>query len=110
MTTLNDIWFGKYHFKVAILLRNSLMISSLLTNSETWHSLTEADLRNIKKVNEALLSKNIATPLTTPREILYLELGVIPIRFIIQMRRLYFLKYLIGQPSEPLVSQVLEAQ
>ena len=41
---------------------------------------------------------------------LYLELGVIPIRFIIQSRRLNFFKYLLSQPSNTIVSQVLEAQ
>ena len=47
---------------------------------------------------------------TTPKEMLYLELGVIPIRFIIQSRRLNFFKYLFNQPSDSLVSQVLDAQ
>ena len=79
MSSLNDILFGRYHFEVAILLRNSLMISSLLTNSEAWHNLTEADLRNLEQVDEGLLSKILATPITTPKEMLYLELGVIPI-------------------------------
>ena len=41
---------------------------------------------------------------------LYLELGVIPIRFIIKSRRLNFLKYLLDQSSETLVNKVLVAQ
>ena len=103
MSSLDEIWFGKYHFKVAVLLRNSL-------NSEAWHNLTESDLQNLEKVDEGLMSKNLGTPSTTPKEMLYLELGVISIRFIIQSRRLNFLKYLINQPSDSLVSQVLDAQ
>ena len=110
MSSLQDIYFGKFHFEVAILMRNSLMISSLLTNSEAWHNLTEADLRNLEQIDEALLSKILATPISTPKEMLYLELGVIPIRFIIKSRRLNFLKYLLDQSSETLVSQVLVAQ
>ena len=83
MSTLNDIWFGKYYFEVAILLMNSLLISSLLSNSEAWHNLTEQDIRNLEKCDEELLSKILDTPRTTPKEVLYLELEVIPIRFII---------------------------
>ena len=95
---------------MAILLRNSLRISYLLTNSDAWHNLIEADLRNLEKIDEGLLSKVLATPITTPKEMLYLELGVIPIRFIIKSRRLNFLKYLLVQPCDSLVRQVLEAQ
>ena len=52
MTSLHDIWFGKYHYEVAILLRNSLLINSLLTNSEAWHNLTESDFRSLQKVED----------------------------------------------------------
>ena len=43
MSSLNDIWLGKYHFEAAMLLRNSLLISSLLSNCEAWHNLSEVD-------------------------------------------------------------------
>ena len=36
MSILTDICFGRHYFEVAIILRNSLLISSLLTNSEAW--------------------------------------------------------------------------
>ena len=41
---------------------------------------------------------------------LYLELGVIPIRFTIKSRRLNFYKYIIDEPSESLLFKVLDAQ
>ena len=110
MNSLNDIWFGKFYYEVAILLRNSLLVNSLLTNSEAWHNLTEKDLRNLEQVDENLLCKIFETPTSTPREMLYLELGVMPIRIIIKSRRLNFLKYIHSEPSESLVKQVLEAQ
>ena len=34
MTYLDGIPFGKFYFEIAIILRNSLMISSILFNSE----------------------------------------------------------------------------
>ena len=41
MTMLEGIPFGKYHFEIAIILRNSLLISSLLCNSEAVkHGIT----------------------------------------------------------------------
>ena len=82
----------------------------MLTNSDAWHNLIEADLRNLEKIDEGLLSKILATPISTSKEMLYLKLGVIPIRFIIKIRRLNFLKYILSQQSESLVLHVLEAQ
>ena len=67
MPSLKNIWFGKYHFEVAALLRNSLMISSLLTNSEAWHNLTESDIQNSEKVDEGLMSNILGTPSTIPK-------------------------------------------
>jgi hypothetical protein len=34
MTLVEGIPFGKFYFQVAVILRNSLLVSSLLTNSE----------------------------------------------------------------------------
>ena len=77
MTGLDNIWFGKYHYEVAILPRNSLLTNSLLTISEAWHNFTERDLGSLEKIDESVLCKIFETPSSTPREILYL-----PIRFI----------------------------
>ena len=110
MKSLNDIWFGKFYYKVAILLRNSLLINSLLTNSEAWHNLTEKDLRSLEQVDENLLCKILETPISTPREVLHLELGVMPICFIIKCRRLNFLNYILSEPNDSLVKKVLESQ
>ena len=34
MSILNEIAFGKYHFEISVILRNSLLISGMLTNAE----------------------------------------------------------------------------
>ena len=44
MTLLDGIPFGKYYFEVAIILRNSLLVSSMLCNSEAWYNVTNAEL------------------------------------------------------------------
>ena len=110
MTKLEDINFGKYYFKVAIILRNSHLISSLLTNAEAWYSLTQADLEALESVDENLLRRVLETPLSTPKEMLYLEMGVVPIRYIIKMRRLNFLQYMLHEDNDCLVHSFLKTQ
>ena len=39
MSILNGIPFGQYYFEVALILRNSLLVSSLLCNSESWYMI-----------------------------------------------------------------------
>ena len=39
VSILEDICFGKHYFVVAMVLRNALLISSLLTNAEAWYNL-----------------------------------------------------------------------
>ena len=96
MTKLEDINFGKYYFKVAIILRNSHLISSLLTNAEAWYSLTQADLEALESVDENLLRRVLETPLSTPKEMLYLEIKI-------KMRRLNFLQYMLHEDKNCLV-------
>ena len=49
MSILDDICFGKYYFKVAMVFRNSLLLSSLLTNAEAWYNLSDNDVKELEK-------------------------------------------------------------
>ena len=52
ITTLNERPFGAFTFKAAKLMRDGILISSLLNNSETWINLThknDLELRNLTK-------------------------------------------------------------
>ena len=110
MSILEEICFGKFYFKVAMILRNSLLISSLLTNAEAWYNLSTSEVTELEKVDEDLLRKVLECPISTPKEMLYLELGVSPIRNIIRSRRLNFLQYILHEDKESLMYTFLEAQ
>ena len=51
---LNEICFGKHYFKVAIILRNSHLLSSLLTNAEAWYNISQSDIDILESVDENL--------------------------------------------------------
>ena len=103
MSILDEICFGKYYFQVAMTLRNSLLLSSLLTNAEAWYNLTTQDVNDLEKVDEDLLRKILECPISTPKEMLYLELGVSPIRSILRSRRLNFLHYILNEETDSLI-------
>ena len=107
---LEHICFGKHHFVVAMILRNALLISSMLTNAEARHNITMTEIAELEKVDESLLRKVLESPASTPKEMLYLELGVSPIRNIIKSRRLNFLHYILHEEKESLLYKFLQAQ
>ena len=69
MMMLEVIPFGKY-FEVACILRNTLLVSSLLCNSEAWYNLTNSEVKLLESVDLMLLRK-----ILNPKEIFIWSLG-----------------------------------
>lgn len=67
---LEEMFFGSYVFEVAIILRNSLFVNSILTNMEASYGLTDSKLEKLEKCDEQLLRAVLECPMTTPREML----------------------------------------
>ena len=110
MSILNSIPFGKLYYEVAILLRNTLLVSSVLCNSEAWFNLTEAQLHHLESVDLMLLRNILSAPKSTPKEMFYLELGIAPFRKMIRQRRLNFLAYILRHRPESLIRKIFENQ
>ena len=51
---LQNVFFGKYFFVAAVLLRESLFINSILLNSEAWFNLTDKEINALTIVDNAL--------------------------------------------------------
>ena len=106
---LESTYFGKYHFEVASVLRESLFLSSLLLNSEAWVGYTDKDVRILEQCDEILLGKILDCEANTSNALKYLELGIVPIRFEIMKRKLAFLQYILKQDKKSMMFQVLKA-
>ena len=107
---LEELTLGDYYFEGAIILRASLFLSSLISNSEAWVNLTKKNVTDLEKVDEQLLRKILSAHPKTPTELLYLELGAIPVRFKLMSRRINYLWYLIHDEEGSLLKNFFEAQ
>ena len=87
---LNEVFFGPYYFQVAMMLRSSLFLNSILLNSESWYNLSNADFQELEAVDHMLLRRILETSKSTPLCILHLELGTIGIRHVIKVVVLCF--------------------
>ena len=72
MSILNDIRFGRYFYEIAILLRESLFINTMLWNVESWYNFTENEIEEFEKIDRILLKKILNVPVSTPSALLYL--------------------------------------
>ena len=110
MSMIGKISLGKYFFKIALLLRESIFISSILTNSEVWYRLTKTDAEELEVLDRSLLKRIFSVPNSTPTAALYLETGCLSIGTIIKARRINYLQYLIKLPKEEMLSKFFHCQ
>ena len=110
LTMLEGIPFGKFHFEAGVIMRNSLLVSSMLFNCEAWYNITSAEMNLLETVDLMLLRGILKAPKSTPKEMLFLELGLVPFREIIRQRRLGFLFYILNQSKESMIYKVFESQ
>ena len=107
---LDGLCLGTHYFTTALMMRQSMLISVLLSNSETWLRLTQRDMGKLEGVDRTFLRRVFRVPNSTPIPFLYLETGCIPIKFLIKMRRIMFLHHILTRDTDALISQVLWAQ
>ena len=81
----------------AVILRNSLLVSSMLFNCEAWYNITKAEMDLFETVDLMLLRGIMKAHKSTPKEMLFLELGLVPFREILRLMRLGFLFYILNQ-------------
>ena len=111
MGILQDVqYYGRSYFILAKVPRCALFLSSLLTNCEAWYNVSTADRDMLEEADENLLRSILKCPMTTAKGRLFLELGCLPIRFILMKRRLHFLYYILCQKKGSLVYHFFQAQ
>ena len=94
---LDNMCLGPYMFQKAVVLRDSMLVGTLLTNSEAWFNVTELELRQLEQVDKCLWCNILEVARTVPYDLVCLELGLEPLRFIIMRRRLLYLQYILKQ-------------
>ena len=109
-TILDAIPLGKRYFEIGLILRDVLLVSSMLFNSEAWYNVTQKEIELLETVDTLFLRKLIGAPKSTPKEMLYLEMGLIQFRDIIREKRLRFLYYILSQEEDSIIFKFLKSQ
>ena len=110
ITMMEGIPFGKFYYQVGIILINSLLVSSVLCNSEAWYNVTNSELELLESVDLRFLRSLFKAPRATPKEMIYLELGCVPLRELIIKRRILFLHYILNESESSIILKFFNAQ
>ena len=101
---------GPFHFEIAVILRNALLISSILSNSEVWYGLTQLEAEQLEQIDEMWIRNLFDLSRNVAKDLLYLELGLVPVSFIIKGRKLMFLHHILHQKKDSLLHRFFMTQ
>ena len=87
-----------------------MLLNGILYNCEAWHNVSEVEIRNLETVDEFLLRALVKAHSKTPLELLYLEAGAIPIRFIVSSRRLLYHNNILKRDNQELIKRIYNEQ
>ena len=107
MSKLEGTVFGPFFFEVGLILRSSNLLNGVLTNAEAWYNIKPSEIDQLEMVDESLMKRFLEAGNCCPSEMLYLETGTMPMRFVFRIRRLMYLHYLLNESENSLVNQVL---
>ena len=110
LTILNQVSFGKHYVQIGLLLRESLLLNSMLNNVEVWHGFYRVEEKELEGVDIILLRKLLYALISTPNESFSLELGIVPISIQLKVKRLSYLHYLLKKNKNEMVSRFFWAQ
>ena len=91
---------GQLEIKCTLELYNSLLVNKILFNCQSWSHLKETELKDLEKVQLQTLKQIMRVAYSTSNAGTYLELGILPLRYIIQKRRLAFLHHILTLDNE----------
>ena len=101
---------GHFHFEIALILRDAILISKLVFNSEVWYNLTTKQIEKLEQIDEMFLRRILNVAKTSPKIGLYIECGKMPIRFIVKMRRILYLWHILTREGCELINKFYRVQ
>ena len=89
-------------------MRDGILLGGMLTNSESWINVTQANIDELEKPDTNLQRKVLAAEGNPSKVFMMLELGFIPVRFVVMQKRLQFLHYILKENTESIMRQVFD--
>ena len=106
---LDELPLASKHVETGLLLRQTVLLSSLLFNTESVGNYTESDINAMEAVDNIFLSNLITKRQKTSISFLHLETATLPIRFILASRQVNYFHHIITRDSSELINRVFRS-
>ena len=110
MGMLQEVSFGPHYFQMAILFRNTILLSSMLCNVEVLYGITQAHVEKLEQADRIFFRRLFEVPNCTAIEAFYLETSTIPVRFLLIKKRLSYYWNILQREDDELVKKVYCSQ
>ena len=110
VSLLRQVSLGYYYMEIALMFRDTMLISQLLFSSEIWINVTKKQIAKLTSSDESYFFNIFSLPRTVAKESIYLESGKLPVTFLVKFRRLMYYWHILHQPEKELISRVYRAQ
>ena len=81
-----------------------------MTNSEVWHNFKMKHVQSLESSDLHLLKTILNAHSKTASEAFYLEMGILPLRFVLAKRRLMYLWHILSREKTELIYKIYFAQ
>ena len=109
LTILCERPYGKHYFKAAKLMREAMLVNGMLGNSESWINITKQDIEDLDKPDTILKRKILSLSGNPSKCFMFLELGILPVKYVIMKKRMQFLHYILNENIDSMIVQVYNA-
>ena len=108
MCTEISLGFQTYSF--AKMLHRSIFINGTMVNMETWPEFSTTRIEMFERIEQGFLRRILEAHSKTPIECLYLELGIMPFRFHLMMKRIMYLYIIMQRNDNEITKQIVLCQ
>ena len=99
-----------HHFSIGLIMRESVLISKLLLNSEVWVRLTKQQIDTLEHADLTFQRKLLNCQSKTNIELIYGELVTTLIHLTLRKCRLMYLWHILSRDDSELIKRVYNAQ
>ena len=102
-----EISLGFQIYSIAKLLHEAMFVNGTLVNMETWPNCTTSRMEPFERIEQMFFKKILKAHSKTPIESIYLELGVIPLRFQLMKRRILYFHLIMQRSDDEITKQIV---
>ena len=110
MGILEEVTWGKHRMEVGLMLRKSILLSSMLFSAESWSGISEKHLKRLEVVDTALLRKLGGGHSKCAVEFHHLESGTLKIRHILSYLRIMYHHHILSRDENETIKKVYNKQ